>query len=108
MADDPAPPAAAAGKREKRTGASSNVWPVMHDEIERTCGFGADCGGQFLMTCSDVSGITLWSPAGDRLERIDPCLGNNYSAKVSRCGRFVAVCGKYQQGGIPLLALTAD
>lgn len=57
-------------------------------------GFGMSCNGSFLMSCSSQSDLVIWSPADQkRLTTLDTCLGNNYAAKVSFCGRFVAACG---------------
>lgn len=71
------------------------VFPVAHSLDGNIVGFGGACSGAFLMSCSSQSDFVLWSPDGEQLERVDTCLGNNYAAKVSLCGRFVAVCGEY-------------
>ncbi|KAL5277583.1 TBL2 family protein [Megaselia abdita] len=63
---------------------------VTHADI---LGFGIACTGRYIMTCSNKTDLFIWNLKGNILEKIDTCLMNNYSAKLSPCGRFIAVCG---------------
>lgn len=54
---------------------------------------GIACTGRYIMTCSNKTELFIWNLKGDVLAKIDTCLMSNYSAKLSPCGRFIAVCG---------------
>lgn len=70
------------------------TFPMAHRLDADIVGFGMACNGAYLMSCSSQSDLVIWSPNDQRrLVTLDTCLGNNYAAKVSFCGRFVAACG---------------
>lgn len=70
------------------------TFPMAHRLDADIVGFGIACNGLFLMSCSSQSDLIIWSPNDQsRLATLDTCLGNNYAARISLCGRFVAACG---------------
>ena len=73
-----------------------NIQPVVtfpNAHSTDVIGMGFASTGKFVMTCSDVTTMTVWSIKGDIYQSVDTCNMNTYCAKVSPCGRFVASSG---------------
>jgi hypothetical protein len=47
------------------------------------------------MTCSSGTEIVLWDLKGAELARIETYLINNFTSKISPCGRFIAASGNF-------------
>lgn len=87
-------------KIEKKDGFLGNAskgltFPSGHDS-DVIVGFGIACTGRYIMSCSNKTDILLWTLKGTVLDKLDTCLLNNWSAKISTCGRFIAACGTYK------------
>lgn len=72
--------------------AKSITFPQAH-ENDDIISLSIACNGKFLMSASNRTEIILWDVRGNILERLDSFLMNNYAAKVSPCGRFIAASG---------------
>lgn len=51
------------------------------------------CNGRFIMSASNKTDLILWDLRGTILEQLNTFTMSNYCAKISTCGRFVAVSG---------------
>jgi len=51
--------------------------------------------GRFIMTCSEGNDLVLWDVKGRVIQQLDTLCIETYKARISPCGRFVAVSGKY-------------
>lgn len=60
-----------------------------HDVV----GMDIACTGKFIITCSKSNDLIIWDLKGQILATIELHLGSTYRARVSPCGRFVAVAG---------------
>ena len=65
----------------------------MQAYISQTIGLGIDVSGRFIMTASSGTELVLWDLKGVEISRLDTYLMNNYTAKVSPCGTFIAASG---------------
>lgn len=72
-------------------GVSRFTLPKLTDD--EIIGFGVSCTGRFLMLCTNKTTLYICDLKGNILEELDTCLMNNYSAKISTCGRFIAASG---------------
>lgn len=52
--------------------------------------------GKFMMSASSGTELVLWDLKGTELTKTDTYLMNNYTAKISPCGTFVATSGVYE------------
>lgn len=50
-------------------------------------------GGRFIMSANNTTQIMIMDTKGNILDRIDTFLINNYAAKISPCGRYIAASG---------------
>nr|CAD7449163.1 unnamed protein product [Timema bartmani] len=64
-----------------------------HEGWDAVVGLGIACSGKFIMSCSDKTELVLWDLKGQQLAKVDTYLMNNYCARISPCGRFVAASG---------------
>nr|CAD7196822.1 unnamed protein product [Timema douglasi] len=64
-----------------------------HEGWDAVVGLGIACSGKFIMSCSDKTDLVLWDLKGQQLAKVDTYLMNNYCARISPCGRFVAASG---------------
>nr|CAD7426191.1 unnamed protein product [Timema monikensis] len=64
-----------------------------HEGWDAVVGLGIACNGKFIMSCSDKTDLVLWDLKGQQLAKVDTYLMNNYCARISPCGRFVAASG---------------
>ncbi|KAL1132478.1 hypothetical protein AAG570_010433 [Ranatra chinensis] len=67
------------------------TFPKVHNN--ETVGLGIAVNGKYIMSCSSGTDIVLWDLKGSELARLDTYLMNNYTAKISPCGRFIAASG---------------
>nr|CAD7575509.1 unnamed protein product [Timema californicum] len=77
-----------------------------HEGWDAVVGLGIACSGKFIMSCSDKTDLVLWDLKGQQLAKVDTYLMNNYCARISPCGRFVAASVEFQKGEDPHLLIT--
>ncbi|KAK9512844.1 hypothetical protein O3M35_001171 [Rhynocoris fuscipes] len=67
------------------------TYPKAHNN--EIIGMGIDPNGKYIMTCSAGTDMIIWDLKGAEITKVETYLMNNYAAKVSPCGTFVAVSG---------------
>lgn len=60
---------------------------------QETIGLGIAVNGKYIMTSSSGTELVLWDLKGTEISKLDTYLMNNYTAKVSPCGTFIAASG---------------
>jgi WD40 repeat protein len=72
--------------------AKSITFPPAH-ENDDIVSLDISFNGKFIVSASNRTELILWDHRGNILDKLDTFLMTNYAAKISPCGRFLAVSG---------------
>jgi mRNA-capping enzyme len=72
--------------------AKSVTFPRAH-ENDDIISLDISCNGKFILSASNKTELILWDVRGNILSRMDTFTMTNYAAKISPCGRFIAISG---------------